>query len=239
MASTTAARTSSNKWRRNKRRLMRHYLPLSLITGLIIVIFLVTLPGENTFWKWSMATAYAGLVLLGFTLLVGAVTVLRSRPNPISSDLTRDAGITATLVSIVHVAVGLFIHMGNPWLYFFFPAGSKHLIPLRYDAFGLTNWLGLFVTLILVVLFATSNDLSLRKLGKRRWKTLQRMNYILFSGVALHGIAYQVLEKRTVPLILLLALMIGVVVILQVAGFIKRRREITEKQEKPLHEMEI
>jgi methionine sulfoxide reductase heme-binding subunit len=225
MASTIAVRASSAKWRRNTRRLTRHYLPFSIATGLIIVIFLTTLPGEDLLWKWSMATAYAGLALLGFTLLVGAVNVLRSRPNPISSDLTRDAGISATLVSIVHVIVGLFVHMGNPWLYFFFPANEARLVPLRYDAFGLTNWLGLFVTLILVLLFATSNDLSLRRLGKRRWKTLQRMNYFLFGGVALHGIAYQILEKRTVPLILILALMIGIVVILQLAGFVKHRKE--------------
>jgi methionine sulfoxide reductase heme-binding subunit len=219
------------------RRLTRHYLPFSIVTGLILLFFLKTLPGgsERTLWKWSMATAYAGLALLGFTLLVGAFNVLRSHPNPISSDLTRDAGISATLVSIAHVAVGLFVHMGSPWLYFFYPAGQKHLIPLRYDAFGLTNWLGLFVTLILVLLFATSNDLSLRRLGKNRWKTLQRMNYFLFAGVALHGIAYQILEKRTVPLIVFLALMIGIVVIIQMAGFLKRRKE----KRKLLNETEI
>ena len=152
--------------------------------------------------------------------------VLRSRPNPTSTDLTRDAGISATLVIIVHVAVGLFVHMGgNPLYYFFFPAGETHLIPLRYDPFGLTNWIGLAGTLILVCLFATSNDLSLRLLGKGRWKTLQRSNYFLFGFVALHGIVYQVLEKRTVSLIVLLALMIGIVVILQLAGFRTRRRE--------------
>jgi len=231
MASTnTPARSSSNKWRRNMRRLIRHYLPLSIVTGLIIVVFLTTLPGENLLQKWSMATAYAGLALLGFTLLVGAVHVLRSRPNPTSSDLTRDAGIVAALVSIVHVAVGLFVHMGgNPVLYFFFPAGETHLIPLRYDAFGLTNWLGLAVTLILVVLFATSNDLSLRRLGAKQWKTLQRMNYFLFGGVALHGIAYQILEKRNIPLVALLLVMIVIVVIIQLAGFLKRRREENEK----------
>jgi methionine sulfoxide reductase heme-binding subunit len=223
---TSAVRTYSAKWTRNMRRLVRHYLSLSLITGLIIFVFLVTLPGENTLWKWSMATAYAGLALLGFTLLVGAVTVLRSRPNPTSSDFTRDVGISAALVSMVHVAVGLFVHMGgNPLLYFLFPAGDKHLIPLRYDPFGLANWIGLASTLILMALFATSNDLSLRKLGKERWKTLQRSNYFLFGFVALHGIAYQILEKRTVPLILLLVLMIGIVVIIQMAGFIMHRRE--------------
>lgn len=225
MTSTPAIRPSTNKWRRNKRRLIRHYLPFSVLTGLIITIFLTFLPGEDMRWKWSMATAYAGLVLLGITLLVGAVNVLRSRPNPTSSDLTRDAGITATLVSIVHVGVGLFVHLGNPWLYFFFPPGETRLIPLRYDPFGLTNWVGLAGTLILICLFATSNDLSLRLLGKGRWKTLQRSNYVLFGFVAIHGIVYQILEKRPVSLILLLLVMLGIVVILQLAGYKKRQRE--------------
>jgi hypothetical protein len=89
---------------------------------------------DDMLWKWSMATAYAGLALLGFTLLVGALNVLRSRPNPTSTDLRRDAGISATLVILVHVVLGLFVHMGgNPLHYFFFPAGETHLIPLRYD----------------------------------------------------------------------------------------------------------
>jgi len=229
MASTTSVRPSSNKWRRTKRRLLRHYLPFSVLTGLIIVIFLTFLPGEDSKWKWSMATAYAGLVLLGFTLLVGAVNVLRSRPNPTSSDMTRDAGILATLVIIVHVAVGLFVHLGNPWLYFFFPAGETHLIPLRYDPFGLTNWVGLAGTLILICLFATSNDVSLKFLGKDRWKSLQRTNYILFGFVAMHGIVYQILEKRNVPFIILLLILIGIVVILQLAGFRLRRMEQSRK----------
>jgi sulfoxide reductase heme-binding subunit YedZ len=161
--------------------------------------------------------------------LVGAVNVLRSRPNPISSDMTRDAGILATFVIIIHVVVGLFVHMGNPWLYFFFPAGETHLIPLRYDPFGLTNWVGLAGTLILICLFATSNDVSLRLLGKDRWKTLQRTNYILFGFVAMHGIVYQILEKRNVPFILLLLIMVGIVVVLQLAGFRIRRIEKSKK----------
>ena len=229
MTLTNNIRPSSTKRRRTTRRLIRHYLPLSIVTGLIIAVFLTTLPGEDPKWKWSMATAYTGLALLGFTLLVGTVHVLRSRPNPVSSDLTRDAGILAALVGFAHVGFGLFIHMGSPWLYFFFPTGERHLLPLRYDAFGLTNWLGLAVTLILAALFATSNDLSLRRLGTKRWKNLQRMNYFLFVGVALHGIAYQILEKRNVPFIVLLVIMIAIVVILQLTGFVKRRGEIREK----------
>ena len=226
MTSSSAARSTSVQWRRTSRRLAQHYLPFSLVTALILTVFLILLPGENTLQKWSMATAYAGLGLLGFTLLVGVMNVLRSRPNPTSSDLRRDAGILGAVIMFIHVIVGSFVHMGgNPLYYFFFPSGEAHLIPLRYDAFGLANWVGLLGTLILVLLFATSNDLSLRWLGKGRWKTLQRANYFLFGFVALHGVAYQILEKRTLPLIVLFGLMVASVVILQVAGFIRRRKE--------------
>ncbi|MCC6500690.1 MAG: ferric reductase-like transmembrane domain-containing protein [Anaerolineales bacterium] len=212
-----------------KRRLIRHYLPFSILTALIVALFFTLLPSDDLLWKWSMATAYAGLVLLGLTLLIGAVNILRSRPNPTSSDLTRDVGILAAIVAIVHVGVGLFVHLGNPWLYFFFPAGEQHLIPLRYDPFGLTNWVGLAGTLILIALFATSNDLSLKRLGKHRWKTLQRSNYILFGFVAVHGIVYQILEKRGISLVVLLLVMIAIVAVLQFAGFVKRRKERTKK----------
>ena len=208
------------------RRLTRHYLPFSLVTGAIVAVFLATLPGESALWKWSMATAYAGLALLGFTLLVGVMNVLRSRPNPTSTDLRRDAGICAAVVTFAHVVVGLFVHMGgNPLHYFVFPPGEAHLIPLRYDPFGLTNWVGLLSTLILVLLFATSNDLSLRWLGKGRWKTLQRSNYFLFGFVAIHGAVYQILEKRSLPLVVLFGLMVVNVIVLQLAGFAMRRRE--------------
>ncbi len=229
MTTKTPARPLTNKWKRNKRRLIRHYLPFSIVAGLIIAGFLTYFPSKDLAHRLSMGTAYAGLVLLGFTLLVGAIHVLRSRPNPTSSDLTRDAGILAAIVSIVHVGVGLFVHMGNPLYYFIFPPDQAGLIPLRYDPFGLTNWVGLAGTLILILLFATSNDYSLRKLGKTRWKTLQRSNYILFGLVAMHGIVYQILEKRTVPLIILFLLMVGIVTILQLAGFRLRRQEKARK----------
>ena len=40
--------------------------------------------------RWSMATAYVGLALLGATLALGPLSVLRRRPNPVSTDLRRD-----------------------------------------------------------------------------------------------------------------------------------------------------
>jgi methionine sulfoxide reductase heme-binding subunit len=52
------------------------------------------------------------------------------------------------------------------------------------------------------MLLAISNDLSLRTLKTRRWKSLQRWAYVAFVLTAAHGIAYQSIEKRRVPWVL-------------------------------------
>jgi sulfoxide reductase heme-binding subunit YedZ len=64
-------------------------------------------------------------------------------------------------------------------------------MPLRYDVFGLGNHTGLVAALIILVLLATSNDASLRKLGTPGWKQLQRWNYAAFALVAVHTWTYQ------------------------------------------------
>jgi sulfoxide reductase heme-binding subunit YedZ len=93
------------------------------------------------------------------------------------------------------------------------------IIPIRYDLFGFANYTGLGATLLLALLLALSNDFSMRKLGSGRWKNLQRLNYILFAFVFLHGAAYQFLEKRMISYVVTFALMIAVVVVIQLAGF--------------------
>lgn len=52
---------------------------------------------------------------------------------------------------------------------------------------------------LFLMLLAISNDLSLRVLKTKRWKSLQRWTYAAFVLTAAHGIAYQLIEKRHVP----------------------------------------
>lgn len=59
----------------------------------------------------SVATAYAGLLLRAITLLLGPWNVLRGRPNPVSTDVRRDVGIWAGILSLAHVVFGLQVHM--------------------------------------------------------------------------------------------------------------------------------
>ncbi len=118
---------------------------------------------------FSIATAYPALVLTAAALVLGPWNVLRGRHNPVSFDHLR----------------------GRPWLYFV--DEHKHI---RHDIFGFSNDTGLIAALLFLLLLAISNDLSLRRLGTRRWKSLQRWTYVAAALTGLHAVAYQQVEKR-------------------------------------------
>lgn len=215
--------------KRMQRRLWGHHLPLALASLLLVAMFYQFVSSPDSHFRLSMATAYIALILLGGTLLTGPINVLKSRPNPISTDLRRDLGIWAAIIGILHTGVGLTVHMGGKfWLYFVYSAQEPHRLPVRIDPFGFANYTGLLATLLLAFLLAISNDLSMRMLGGKRWKDLQRWNYGLYILVVLHAIAYQIVEKRQLPYPILFAALAGVVIVMQWVGFRRRRQQFTQ-----------
>jgi sulfoxide reductase heme-binding subunit YedZ len=169
--------------------------------------------------RFTTATGYIGLGLLGLTLLIGPANLLLRRRLPISSYLARDVGMWAAIVSVIHVIAGFFVH-GPPsplvqriLFYFFAPDGS----PLT-NLFGWANWTGLAATVIVVGLLAISSDVALRKLKARRWKNLQRLNYALFVLVIVHAIFYGALLRVTSISTVLLGLIVIFVFIGQLLG---------------------
>ena len=206
-----------------RRRLERHHLPIALgsAVGLALTYLLVRSP--NAVHRWSMATAYVGLALLGATLVTGPLNILRGRPNPVSTDVRRDLGIWAGVLSIVHFLVGWQVHMKHRYLYFFRDVEGSHALLPRTDLFGFANYTGLAAVLIALLLLAISNDYFLRILGSDRWKRLQRWNYALFGLVILHGVAFQVIEERKLPFVIVLSVLVVASVLLQLEGFRRRR----------------
>jgi sulfoxide reductase heme-binding subunit YedZ len=95
---------------------------------------------------------------------------------------------------------------------------------LRHDLFGFDNFTGLIGVLILLLLFVTSNDWSLRRLGTPGWKQLQRTNYVCFPLSAAHGVGYQVMEKQKTGFVVTVALCIAATCVLQGTGYVLRRR---------------
>lgn len=213
-----------------RRRLSRHHLPLAAATAVVLLITYVAVQSPNTVHRWSMATAYAGLALLGATLVIGPLNLLRRRPNPTSTDLRRDVGIWAGVLSIVHFVVGWQVHMPHRYLYFLREAkGSGALVP-RTDLFGFANYTGLLAVVIAGLLLALSNDYYLRRLGTARWKRLQRWNYALVALVVAHGIAFQVIEERKLPFVLVFAALVLATGCVQYLGWRRGRERVSRGQ---------
>ena len=176
---------------RMQSRLWRHHLPVALLSATSIFILYITRPYPDVITRLSFATAWPALVLLALTLIIGPWRILRGKAPVLSQDLRRDIGIWGGALGVAHAIIGNCEHLrGRPWLYYVYEKMEEHLVPIRHDIFGLSNYTGLFAGLILLALLATSNDASLRKLGNPGWKSLQRWNYACFGLTALHTFGY-------------------------------------------------
>lgn len=207
-------------------RLIRHHAPLLILSFASVAALYATRPYKDVLIRASFATAYPALVLLAITLLIGPWNLLRRRANPVSSDLRRDIGIWAGILSIVHTAVGQCVHLrGRPWLYYVYSrAEHHHGFPVRHDLFGVANYTGAVAVLLVIALLATSNDYSLRALKTRRWKQLQRWNYAVFGLVAIHAFGYQGIEKQHARWVAAVIGCVAVTFEFQAAGYYRSRR---------------
>ncbi len=210
--------------RGNKR--LRNHLLIALVslvlTGLLDAVLFQFYPdSQRWIFRWSVATGYVAALLLAVTLSLGAWNILRGRVNPVSSDLRRDAGIWCAIFSLAHVGFGLNVHLQR-WAQYFIDDSGK----LLTDAFGLANYLGVLATIIVLILVATSNDVSLRFFKRERWKWIQRSNYIFVFLVVAHSFVYQFVEKRLMPYGFIFGVIALWILMIQFAGFQKRRREM-------------
>jgi sulfoxide reductase heme-binding subunit YedZ len=188
--------------RRVRLRLIRHYVPLLTLTGLATLALTMWAASPSLAYRLSLATAFAGLVLFGVSLMIGPLGLLwRGRLLPVSSDLRRDVGILAGVFGLAHALLGLLVYT-DVRLYFLYPVAA---------------WL----------LLVTSGDWALRRYGARRWKRLQQLAYWAFTLIVVHAILYQRLDPHDQgPLVAALALMVASVIILQTAGFLKADRHL-------------
>jgi len=212
------------KNKRSRLRLLKHHLPLFVVSAVSIALLYFTRPYSDILTRASFATAYPALVLLAVTLLVGPWNLLRRQPNPLSSDLRRDLGIWAGLLCVLHSAIGQCVHMrGRPWLYYIYDLKERHSFPLRHDLFGVANEAGALSMLVLLALLITSNDYSMRTLGGVRWKRIQRWNYAAFAFAILHTIAYFIMEKQFTPFVMMGILCLFTTLSMQIVGNMQRR----------------
>ena len=212
------------------RRLLRNLGIVALAVVVYLIVVSATSHSTQVLFRLSMATGYTSVVLIGWALLIGPWRVMRGRSAPVSTDLRRDVGIWGGLFGLAHVATGLFVHLGDPLKYFIYRDTGRAL-PVRYDLFGFANWSGLAATLVLLLLLVISNDISLRKLGSRRWKAWQRWTYWGAALVVVHGLAYQWIEKGNGGWVFVFVPVVLIVAVMQLDGrrrFLARRVQLSD-----------
>jgi len=130
---------------RLQHRLVRHHLPLGVLSIGSAAALYLTRPYNDVITRLSFASAWPGLVLIAFTLLIGPFKQIWGRNRAVSLDFRRDVGIWAGMVSVFHAGIGQCVHLrGRPWLYYIYEHWAKaHVQPLRHDVFGLANYTGL------------------------------------------------------------------------------------------------
>ncbi len=211
--------------RRMRDRLWRHHLPIGLLTLGTGFLLYVTRGYPDVITRLSFSSAWPALVLLAVTLVIGPWRTLRGKAPLLSQDLRRDWGIWAGMAGVFHAVIGQCVHLrGRPWLYYVYEKLDDHLVPLRHDIFGFSNYTGLVAALILAALLATSSDALMKKLGNAGWKKLQRWNYYGAALAALHTFGYLLgIESIRDASVAVAAACVAVVLVLQLMGWRRRR----------------
>jgi len=216
LVSATWIVTARTTLTRRMRRVRDHLTLGAGSLGATSAVF-AAIESDDPVFRASIATAYVALGLFLVTLAFGPYAALRGRRYPVSTDIRRDFGIWTALVAIVHVVVGLQVHLrGKMWEYFVHSV--KGVVLPRIDPFGAANYTGLAAILILAVLLATSNDASLRGLGTGRWRSLHALVTWCLALTLLHAVIYQFIEKRRWETVLLLLAVSVAVVWVRIAG---------------------
>lgn len=210
-------------------RFRRQILLTAIAFMLVALVFVLLDAGRSD--RLSKATAYVGLLYLAITLIIGPLNVLRAAPNPPSTFLRRDFGIIAGILALLHTFLGLQVHMRGDFAQYFFYRTPAGLGTMRFDVFGITNYLGLVAALIILVLFCISNNLSIRKIGSNRWKRIQRWNYIGAVFVVVHGLLYQVIEQRRLGFIAYVLGVGAIAATVQFLGFRRRGEQLARHPE--------
>lgn len=203
---------------------MEHTLVILALGMILTAVVLASFGGSGPdTQRASLVTGYASLVALLVTVVLGPLRIVRAQPNPVSSDLRRDIGIAAALTGLAHVVLATRHHFGGSLRLYFFVDGRLRVESVRTDAFGWGVWIGAAATVVLGVLGALSNDASLRTLGRRRWKAIQRGNYALVPLAVAHTALFWYALGRDGLTETLLVLAIFCALALQCAGVVRLR----------------
>jgi sulfoxide reductase heme-binding subunit YedZ len=188
------------------KRFGRHLL-IAFFTGLVLAATPVLFSAVDRWESISIASAWLCLAMLCAAMLIGPLRRNAGKPAPISIHLRRDMGIWSALLAFLHFYAGTVVSMDQSYIQTFVSnAGYAPSAEVRDQLFVWGSIAGTVVAFVFIVLLAISSDRAIRWLGSGRWKKVQRCTHLALWLTVLHGIAFQVLEARFVPLVLMVGI---------------------------------
>jgi len=180
---------------------------LGLLLGNLLLLLsgALVLPYPALWERISVASAWLCILLLTAVLLIAPLQRLQGRQPPLNIYLRRDLGCWAAMQGLLHFVAGNVVAMNPVYVGTFVRGNATGPGPmLREVFFSGGAILGTVIAILFLLLLAISSDRALRWLGPQRWKKLQGSAQLVMWLTVIHGIAYQVLEARYIPLLLLL-----------------------------------
>lgn len=168
---------------------IRHGPPLgrhvaAVVATLVLMLLVWRVPGERgggeEFDLWNKVLADTSLILLCLILMLGPVARFVPRMRKLVP-WGRELGIGMFVTAGLHVV----IFLDGSWVLVKGSFGADGVFG-KESFWDAANWVGLVALAYALVLAATSNDFSRRRLG-RGWKFLQRQAYTLFVLAWLHA----------------------------------------------------
>lgn len=205
------------------RKRLAYHVKVGAFSLLLSSIFFVGLGAERS--VTDAALAYASLVLLSVTLVLGPLSMLAPQPLQKLMPMRREIGVWSFFLALAHVLLLFHDHNWNV-LRFFITPGDGGAWTINLTAWGIGNYLGLGALVLAAVLAATSNDWSFRALGLSSWKHLQQLNYTLFALSAFHTLVYLPVMKRSPAFWAVFWILTIITIGLQTIGFVKTVHKI-------------
>jgi len=183
---------------------------------------LFPLPTSMAFDQFFALSAF---LLICVSLMIGPLATIWPKSFAVLIEPRRAVGIAAFVFALVHVSITFIIMLGGKW---------GMLVS------SLSNELGVLAGILLFILAVTSSDYAIKTLGPGLWKNVQRFNYLIFILVFAHFILKSIIVSATASgqtfinlADVFMLFMAAATVVLQVAGFITRRRMMARKMQGP------
>ena len=192
----------------------RRHLILFGLNGLALFAGLLVLPYSDASERISVASAWICMGLLTAALLIGPLRRARGEAAPANIYLRRDLAVWSALQGFVHFYAGSVVSMNQVYIQAFvhteLPPWS---VEVRDQMFSWGASLGFLAGLIYLVLLVISSDRAIRLFNPGRWKKVQKSAHLLLWLTVIHGLVFQLLEARYVPLVLLLLVTVGIFIL--------------------------